>query len=249
MVLQRLRVAVALPILLLTPSHGAYFYLEEGTEKCFKENVPEHQVLKAQYGMLDTEVFQTDGSKKPAECKIIVKDPQEKIVKEHAVTKDNAKGKLAYVSQLHGEHDICLICTQKEWFHNRKMRWSISFDILGTDGGEATTAAEVQHQMSQMTQEKALGSPDRATVEQVKGTQGKVQELIERVEAISAENEYEKMQEADFRDQSEAVNSRVSWFSLLEILLIGGCTAFQILHLSSWLKRHQLFDACLPFRR
>merc|ERR1719478_1966624 len=100
--------------------------------------------------------------------------------------------------------------------------------------------------MSQKQQQE-LGSPDRATVTQLKGTQDKVEELLERVEAISAENEYEKMQEAEFRGQSENVNVRVTWLSVMQILLIGACTAFQIHHLSKFLKKSQILDGCLPF--
>ena len=39
-----------------------------------------------------------------------------------------------------------------------------------------------------------------ASAAQLKGTSEKVQELVERIEAVSAENEYERMQEAEFRD-------------------------------------------------
>lgn len=224
---------------------GAYFLLEEGSQKCFHENVPEHQVLTASYEVLSKDVFEPtpdptkEGAKaaKVAECKISVKGPDEAVVKEHAVGKGTTQGKLAYVSRAHGDHTVCLICEQKQWFEKRKLKWSISFDILG---GEEVAGG--------VKERDPFSGVDVATATQLKDTSAKVERLLERIEAIAAENEYEKKQEAEFWGQSENVNVRVTSFSVLQILLIGACTAFQIHHLSKFLKKTHMAGSCLPFR-
>merc|ERR1712094_116550 len=96
----------------------------------------------------------------------------------------------------------------------------------------------------------SAGKPDlkaAASMSQLQGTQASVEELIERISAISTENEYEKSFEAQFVRTSDAVNTDVAAFKLVQVLLITVVTAFQIHHLSGFLQRHRLFDCCLPF--
>merc|ERR1719263_1824038 len=111
------------------------------------------------------------------------------------------------------------------------MRWSIAFDVLG---------------------ENSAGAMDirtAASLKQLQGTQANIEELIERLSAISTENDFEKTFEGQFVRTSDAVNSDVAVFKLLQVLLITVVTAFQIHHLSHFLQRHRLFDCggCLPF--
>lgn len=223
--------AACLFLINLVPgSQAAYFYVEEGHEKCFNENILKHQVLRMTYSMHDKEVLDK-GKETSSECKIKVSNPDGKVVKEHALVSDNHQGVLAHAAQVPGEHSICLTCQPQEWFGRRKMRWSIAFDILG---------------------ESSVGAPDLqkvASMNQLQSTQAGVEELIERISAISTENEYEKTFEGQFVRASDAVNTDVAAFKLVQVLLITIVTAFQIHHLSRFLQRHRLFDCggCLPF--
>lgn len=208
---------------------AAYFFVEEGHERCFKENILKHQVLKMTYEMHDKELLDVDNKEKASDCKIAIQNPNDEVVKEHALVTDNHKGALAHAAQVNGEHRICLSCKPQEWFGRRKMRWSIAFDVLG---------------------ENSLGAVDlksAASVKQITGTQGSVEELIERISAISTENDFEKTFEGQFVRTSDAVNTDVAAFKLLQVLLITAVTAFQIHHMSHFLQRHRLFDCCLPF--
>merc|ERR1719261_2041204 len=89
-----------------------------------------------------------------------------------------------------------------------------------------------------------------ASAKQLQGTQASVEELIERISAINTENEFEKSFEGQFVRTSDAVNTDVAAFKLLQVLLITIVTAFEIHHLSRFLQRHRNFDCgggCLPF--
>lgn len=214
----------------LLAARGAYFFVEEGHEKCFNENVLVHQVLRMSYSMHDKDRLETETEQ--TECKIVLRNPEDEVVKEHALVSDNHKGVLAHAAQVDGEHRICLACHPQGWFGRRKMRWSIAFDILG---------------------ENSPGAPDlrsAASLTQMESTQGGAQTLLERLSAISMENEYEKTFEGQFVRTSEAVNTDVAAFKLVQVLLITAVTGFQIHHMSRFLQRQRMFDfcgGCLPY--
>lgn len=214
-----------------TSVRGAYFWVEEGRERCFTENILMHQVLRMTYTMHEKEVLsEAPAGSTRSHCKIIVKNPKAEVVKEHAVLSDNHQDALALVAQVEGAHSICLTCASEDWlnFNPRKMRWSIAFDLVGASG-------------------PGMPDPTRlASLSHMKGAQASVEELLARLAAISTENEYEKTFEAQFVRASDAVNTDVAAFKVLQILLVFGVTAFQIHHLSRFLRRSHLLDCCLP---
>merc|ERR1740138_866770 len=130
------------------------------------------------YSMHDKEVLH-ETAEKPSDCKITLKNPNGEVVKEHALGSDNHMGALAHSAQISGEHSVCMKCQAQDWlnFGGRKMRWSIAFDILGGEAGGLG------------------GAPDPArlaSLAHLKGAQAGVEELVERLQAISSENDYEK---------------------------------------------------------
>jgi len=228
-----LRSLLPLPLLALAlPARAAYFFVEEGQERCFHENLLEHQVMKMSYSMHDKDVL-VQGQDNTTECKIMVKDPDAKVVKEHAVGLENHDGELAYLAHSAGIFNICLICRPREWWGRRKMRWSIAFDVLGD--------------------ESAAGVPDlsgAAHLEKIKPTMEGVHELLARLGAITSENDYEKTFEEDFNYASASVNSDVTAFKAGQIVLITIVCGFQIHHMYRFVMRNQLINcaSCLPFR-
>lgn len=207
---------------------GAYFLVEEGHERCFEESILEHQVLKVSYTMHDKDLLDKD-HEKPSECKIIFKNPIAEVIKEHFLIAGDHKGALAHAAQAEGSHTVCILCTPQGWFDRREMRWTLAFDVLG---------------------EGSHGTPDVATVvslSQFQSATAGVEELLERISAVKMENDHEKSLESKFVRTSEAVNTDLFAFKLVQILLLVGVTAFNIHHLSRFLKRSSVFD-CLPTR-
>merc|ERR1719464_1186931 len=169
----------------------------------------------------------------PPQCSIVMKNPQGKAVKEHAIVNGSFVGALAHAAQDDGPHMICLHCEPQGWFHRRKMRWSVTFDVLGE--GVFSTSADAISKM--------------AKLHNLKGTQSGIELLFERVGGIGLENDYERNFEAKFEKASTAVNVDVQAFKLLQIVLISGVTAFQIHHLGKFLIKSHLTGCCLPMSR
>jgi len=219
--------------LLLERASGAYFLVEEGAEKCFIEDLLAHQVLRMKYSMKDKEVLHaTADDKTRSHCKIFVKSPSGDAIKEHALGGDDHDDALAVMTQEEGKHTMCVHCTNEEWlnFNKRKMRWSVAFDVLGSGGmGEVDPGARL------------------VSLSRWKGTQTEVDDVAARLSAISQENDYEKRFETKFVRTSEAVNTDVAAFKILQILLVAGVTIFQLHHLSRFLKKNHLAcTSCLP---
>jgi hypothetical protein len=59
----------------------------------------------------------------------------------------------------------------------------------------------------------------------------KVRELNQKLEDIRREQQYQREREADYRNLSEATNSRAVWYSVAQILLLVGTCAWQLRHL------------------
>ncbi|CAK9097977.1 unnamed protein product [Durusdinium trenchii] len=167
-----------------------------------------------------------------AECKILVKSPSDEVVKDHALV-DSHDGVLALVPKEPGPYSICVKCAGQGLLSSlgggRKLRWSIAFEVLGASSlgllPDPRNAAHLSH---------------------LKGTQAQVDVLLERINAISVENDYEKAFEAKFVKASEAVNMDVAAFKFLQIILITGVTAFQIHNLAKFLQRNKFLECCLP---
>eukprot|EP00451_Oxyrrhis_marina_P018376 CAMPEP_0204342456 /NCGR_PEP_ID=MMETSP0469-20131031/24150_1 /ASSEMBLY_ACC=CAM_ASM_000384 /TAXON_ID=2969 /ORGANISM="Oxyrrhis marina" /LENGTH=154 /DNA_ID=CAMNT_0051327359 /DNA_START=433 /DNA_END=897 /DNA_ORIENTATION=- len=133
-------------------------------------------------------------------------------------------GRLAIVSKSAGDHDMCLTCGHGEWFHKaEKLKVTIAFDILGSE-----SLADVA--------EGALSAGRLSTTGEA------IRELLERVHAIHDENEYEKFEEADFRRMSESVNNRVMLFSVLQVLLMIGCSLYQMYSLVDFMMKSRTFN-------
>ncbi|CAJ1452339.1 unnamed protein product [Effrenium voratum] len=204
-------------LLSLSVARAAYFFVED---------VLENQVLRIAYNMNDKEVLHK------AECKILVKSPAGEVIKDHALV-DSHDGVLALLPTSAGTHSICVHCAGQGIFSSlssqRKLRWSIAFDVLG-----ASSLGLLQD------------PKNAASLTHLKGTQAQVGLILERINAISTENDYEKAFEAKFVKASEAVNMDVAAFKTLQILLITGVAAFQIQNLARFLHRNKFLECCLP---
>jgi len=211
------------------PARSAYFMVEEGSEKCFQQDLLQHQVLRIVYNMNDKEVLHM------ADCRILVKNPEEQVVKDHALGTDLHEGALALVTKGEGLHSICAHCagpgsifTMEE---KKKLRWSIALDVLGDDGSGL------------------LPDPKNlASLSHFKDAKASMDLLMERMEAIRGENDFEKNFEARFVKTSEAVNTDMAAFKFLQILLITGVATFQVYNLSQFLHRSKFLTCCLPLQ-
>lgn len=68
----------------------------------------------------------------------------------------------------------------------------------------------------------------------------KVRDLNARLQDVRREQVFQREREAEFRDQSEAVNSRVARWALLQCLVLGLTCAWQLTYLRAFFIKQKL---------
>lgn len=151
-------------------------------------------------------------------CSLIFKDPNGRHVYTKEVLPQDGKGKVTYLSKAHGEHKVCIYCPSSRWFSTLVLKWTISIEIGDTD----------------------MNLDDVAKKEHISGVETRLMALMSRVNAILAENSYEKDQEDSFERTSQAINSRVLWLAVTRILLVCCTTLFTVFHLTRFFQSQKL---------
>lgn len=144
-----------------------------------------------------------------------VKDPDDKVVLSRVYS---SEGRLSFTSHTHGEHVICLYSNSTKWFSGTQLRVHLDIQV----GEHAIDYANV------------------AQKEKLSDLQLRVRQLLDQVDQISKEQNYQRYREERFRMTSESTNSRVLWWSIIQtaILLVMG--AWQTHHLKSFFEAKKL---------
>ncbi|OEH77124.1 transmembrane emp24 domain-containing protein 9 [Cyclospora cayetanensis] len=151
-------------------------------------------------------------------CSIIFKDPTGRSVYSREVLPTDMEGKVTHVTTTPGEYQVCISCSPSKWSSTQLLKWSLSIELGDTD----------------------VNTDELAKKEHVNSVHLKLQAIARRVEAMQAENDYERVQEERFQRTSEAINSRVVWFSVLQLLLLCACTLASIFYLVRYFHSHKI---------
>lgn len=151
-------------------------------------------------------------------CSIIFKDPTGRSAYSREVLPADVEGKVTHMTTTTGEYQVCISCASSKWFNTQLLKWSLSIELGDTD----------------------INIDDLAKKDHVNSVHLKLQAIARRVEAMQAENDYERVQEERFQRTSEAINSRVVWFSVLQLLLLCACTLVSIFYLVRYFHAHKI---------
>lgn len=151
-------------------------------------------------------------------CMLIFKDPRGmQVFSKRIGPEEKEAGKTVYMTQRHGEHRICVQCQGSRWFQTTALKWELHVD------------------MGDMEFTK-----NPATRNELRGIERTAMATLARAEAISAENEYEKISEMEFRDASESMNSHVVLVSLFIMVMETILVVWQVCHLRTFFQREKL---------
>merc|ERR1719491_465456 len=111
---------------------------------------------------------------------LLYKDPRNtQVFSKHIGPDDQERGQTTYMSQKSGQHRICVHCGNSKWFQTTALKWELNVDMGDTEF-----------------------SKNPLTKGEFRGVERNVMSTMARAEAISAENEYEKTAEIEFRNAS-----------------------------------------------
>ena len=124
-------------------------------------------------------------------------------------TRGPPEGRFTFTSHEAGDHTICLSSNYSSSWFGTAAHIRLHLDIA-----VGTTKANADHDRGHVS---ALAS--------------KVRELNIKIEDIRREQQYQREREADFRNLSEATNSRAVWYSIAQIATLLLTCAWQLRHL------------------
>ncbi|VEN48534.1 unnamed protein product [Callosobruchus maculatus] len=144
-----------------------------------------------------------------------VRDPDDKSILSRVY---QAEGKILFTSHTPGEHGICMYSNSTAWFSGSQLRVHLDIQV----GEHAINYGEVVQK------------------EKLTELQLRVRQLLDQVEQISKEQNYQRYREERFRQTSESTNSRVLWWSIAQtaVLLLMG--AWQMRHLKTFFEAKKL---------
>jgi len=196
---------------------GLYFHLSEGERKCFIEEVPADTMVTTHY-KIELYDSRSGGFAPPTlgiGMHVEVKDPDDKEILSRVYS---AEGKFPFTSHTPGEHVICLYSNTSQWFSGSQLR--VHFDIQV--GEHAVDYAQV------------------AQKEKLTELQLRIRQLLNQVDQITKEQNYQRYREERFRQTSESTNKRVLWWSLAQVIVLVAMGFWQMRHLKTFFETKKL---------
>ncbi|KAI6112635.1 emp24/gp25L/p24 family/GOLD-domain-containing protein [Pisolithus sp. B1] len=205
------RLGAAIFLLLVTAVHGLHFYLDANEKRCFIEELPSDTAVEGHYKALEWNEQAREYVLEP-ELGILVE--VEEMETGHSVVKTRGppEGQFTFSSHDAGDHSICLSTNYTSWFSSTHVK--LYLDII-----VGAVRPDIEH--------------DRSHVSELAS---KVRDLNQKLEDIRREQQYQREREADFRDLSEATNTRAVWYSLLQIVVLVLTCTWQLKHLKRFFQ-------------
>ncbi|UYV62526.1 TMED4 [Cordylochernes scorpioides] len=144
-----------------------------------------------------------------------VRDPEDKIMLSKVYS---AEGQFSFNSITPGEHVICLMSNSTKWFRGSQLRVHLDIQVG----------------------EHAVDYGNVAQKEKLTELQLRVRQLLDQVEDITKEQNYQRFREERFRQTSESTNQRVLWWSVIQTLILVCMGFLQMRHLKSFFQAKKL---------
>ncbi|XP_064630455.1 transmembrane emp24 domain-containing protein 9-like isoform X2 [Lineus longissimus] len=214
--MDRLQQIIAFILLIYISSASAlYFHIGETEKKCFIEEIPEETMVVGHYKVLMYDPQAKDYVMSYLGMHVEVLDPSSKAILSRTYA---AEGRFTFTSHSSGEHTVCLHSNSSAWFGGGQLRVHLDVQV----GEHANDYQQI------------------AAKDKLNELQLRVRQLLDQVEQITKEQNYQRYREERFRQTSESTNQRVLWWSIAQtvILLITGF--WQMRHLKSFFEAKKL---------
>ncbi|KAI6016085.1 emp24/gp25L/p24 family/GOLD-domain-containing protein [Pisolithus microcarpus] len=205
------RLGAAIFLLLITTVHGLHFYLDANEKRCFIEELPSDTAVEGHYKALEWNEQAREYVLQP-ELGILVEVEEMETGHNVVKTRGPPEGQFTFSSHDAGDHSICLSTNYTSWFSNTHVK--LYLDVI-----VGAVRPDIEH--------------DRSHVSELAS---KVRDLNQKLEDIRREQQYQREREADFRDLSEATNTRAVWYSLMQIVVLVLTCTWQLKHLKRFFQ-------------
>ncbi|KAI9363980.1 emp24/gp25L/p24 family/GOLD-domain-containing protein [Zopfochytrium polystomum] len=197
--------------------NALYFVLEGNQPKCFIEELPKETTV---IGTFSSASWSDRGEKYEENAKLSILIHVDHTETQHRLVSQTgqAKGRFTFTSSDAGEHKICISAENSGgWFGSPKTK--LTLDLMFGD---------VTHDV---TSSKKVAANDLAQT---------VRDIKERAIAILKEQQYQRAREAEFRDTSEATNSKVVQWTIIQVIVLVITGLWQVRHLKQFFVSKKL---------
>lgn len=208
---------VVLFVVLVSPASSIYFHMWETDLKCFIEEVPDETMISGKYKVeLYDDKTEQFIQKQNIGMHVDIKDPDNKVLLSKYYTNE---GQFVFTTHTPGEHKICLSPNSTRWFSGgSRLRVHLNIDV----GEGANDYKEIQAK------------------EKLSELQLRVRQLLEQVEQITKEQNYQRTREERFRYTSETTNNRVLWWAVAQTSILMLVGVWQMRHLKGFFEAKKL---------
>jgi len=199
-------------------SAALYFEINEKDKKCFIEELPDDTQMIGKYlvQVFDKAQRTWKESAPGFGMHVEVHDPKEKQVLSRAY---GSQGRFTFTSHLPGEHRICLMSNSTSW------SWS---------GGKLRVHLDLQ------VGEDRESYKEIADREKLTELQLRVRQLLDQVQQIQKEQNFQRFREERFRHTSESTNAKVFWWATVQIFVLVCAGLWQMKHLKGFFEAKKL---------
>lgn len=206
-----------LALVLVQCTSGLYFHIGETERKCFIEEIPDETTVLVNYKV---ELYDPrSGGFMPSSpgigMHVEVRDPDDKTILSRVYS---SEGKISFTSHTPGEHVICLYSNSTAWFSGTQLKVHLDIQV-----GDHT-----------------IDYANLAQKEKLSKLHLRVRQLLDQVEQITKEQNYQRYREERFRQTSESTNRRVLWWSVTQTVILLAMGAWQMRHLKSFFEAKKL---------
>ncbi|XP_050297196.1 transmembrane emp24 domain-containing protein eca [Anthonomus grandis grandis] len=206
-----------LVIYCIASTSALYFHIGETERKCFIEEIPDETSVVVNYKvqLYDPRTGGFMPSSPGIGMHVDIRDPDDKTILSRVYS---SEGKISFTSHAPGEHVICMYSNSSAWFGGSQLRVHLDIQV----GEHAINYGEVVQK------------------EKLSELQLRVRQLLDQVEQITKEQNYQRFREDRFRQTSESTNSRVLWWSITQTAVLICMGAWQMRHLKKFFEAKKL---------
>ncbi|KAI1630304.1 emp24/gp25L/p24 family/GOLD-domain-containing protein [Exophiala viscosa] len=215
---------------LLSTSQALYFYLDGTTPKCFYEDLPKDTLVvgtyKAEAYNQQTQSFHTTSDLQIQVTVEEVFDNDHRVVTQTTASSDKPS-KFTFTAADPGQHRLCFTPTGPG-----------AISIAGWFSSAGATMGGIK-----LSVDMAIGATSKIESEdksKIDNIVTKVKELNARLTDVRREQVFQREREAEFRDQSEATNSKIVRWTLIQLTVLGVTCAWQLSHLRAFFIKQKL---------
>lgn len=189
-------------------TNALHFYLDASEKRCFIEELPSDTVVEGHYRGLEwSESYQSyvENDNLGIQVEVTEAESGHNVVR----TRGPFEGRFTFTSHESGDHIICLSTNYTSGWFESNTHIRLYLDVV-----VGSTKPDLEHDRSHIAQLAA-----------------KIRDLNTKLEDIRREQQYQREREAQYRDLSEATNTRAVWYSVAQIVVLLATCMWQLRHL------------------